>query len=312
MKPFVSICIPAYKHEQYLQRLFDSIAEQTFRDFEVVVTDDSDDLSVQNLIEKYREKFVLRYFKNAVPLGMPANWNKAIASAKGEWIKLMHDDDWFADRESLKIFADYTSSNNKFIVSAYMNCYEANSEKNQIIEISNTWTKKLLSDHNVLFARNVIGPPSVTLIHNSIKQEYNEQLRWRVDIEYYIKVLNEGHNITFINQPLINIGLSDLQVTNSCFNNPAVELPEGFFLLEKYGVTALKNIWVYDAWWRLLRNMGIRSKNQLKQYVNKEWPPLLIKIVQDLSRVNKTLIKNGIVSKTLMTLSYLKNISSIN
>jgi len=309
INPLISICIPAYKHVQYLQRLLDSIVQQTFKDFEVVITDDSDDLSVQELTKKYSGKFILRYFKNAVPLGMPANWNKAIATAKGEWIKLMHDDDWFADPESLQIFTDHTSSKNKFIASAYMNCYEDDPEKNHVVAISTVWKKRLFKDPNILFAQNVIGPPSVTLVHNSIKHEYDEQLRWRVDIEYYIRVLNEGHNIMYINQPLIKIGLSSLQVTNSCFNNPAVELPEGLLLLQKHGVAALQNIWVYDAWWRLFRNMDIRSEGELKQYVNKEWPAVIIKIIQDLSRVNKTLIKNGIVSKTLMILSYLKNIS---
>ncbi|MGZ5190970.1 MAG: glycosyltransferase family 2 protein, partial [Flavisolibacter sp.] len=38
MKPFVSICIPAYKRPDFLIRLLDSIRVQTFKDFEVIVT----------------------------------------------------------------------------------------------------------------------------------------------------------------------------------------------------------------------------------------------------------------------------------
>jgi glycosyltransferase involved in cell wall biosynthesis len=60
----ISICIPAYKRVNYLRRLLDSIAIQTFRDFEVIITDDSDDLSVKELSYLYKDKFQLCYHKN--------------------------------------------------------------------------------------------------------------------------------------------------------------------------------------------------------------------------------------------------------
>jgi glycosyltransferase involved in cell wall biosynthesis len=41
MNPLISICIPAYKRTEFLQRLLDSIDIQTFKNFEVIVTDDS-------------------------------------------------------------------------------------------------------------------------------------------------------------------------------------------------------------------------------------------------------------------------------
>ena len=39
----ISICIPAYKHPDFLKRLLDSISIQSFRDFEVIISDDSPD-----------------------------------------------------------------------------------------------------------------------------------------------------------------------------------------------------------------------------------------------------------------------------
>src|SRR5688572_3851259 len=104
--PLISICIPAYKHTDYLERLLHSIAEQTFTDFEVIVTDDSPDESVQQLCERYKPLFVLRYFKNSPALGSPENWNAGIRKASGKWIKMMHDDDWFSGADSLQQFAN--------------------------------------------------------------------------------------------------------------------------------------------------------------------------------------------------------------
>jgi glycosyltransferase involved in cell wall biosynthesis len=54
--PFISICIPAYKRTNYLKRLLDSIVLQNFHDFEVIISDDSNDNSVSELIHDFKEK----------------------------------------------------------------------------------------------------------------------------------------------------------------------------------------------------------------------------------------------------------------
>jgi len=101
MNPFISICIPTYKRIQYLKRLLNSIAIQNFKDFEVIITDDSPSGDVNDLCDRYKNKIQINYYKNPAPLGTPENWNESIRHAKGEWIKLMHDDDWFANEDSL-------------------------------------------------------------------------------------------------------------------------------------------------------------------------------------------------------------------
>ena len=61
--PFISICIPAYKHVEYLQRLLDSVLRQTYTDYEIVITDDSPDNSVAELVERYQSKTEIRYYQ---------------------------------------------------------------------------------------------------------------------------------------------------------------------------------------------------------------------------------------------------------
>ncbi len=306
MQPFISICIPAYRRVQYLKRLLDSIIIQTFKDFEIIVSDDSPDSSVQDLLVNYKEKFALKYFKNQSALGTPANWNFCISKAEGEWIKLMHDDDWFATSKSLQVFADYTNQNKKFIFSAYTNYFEDDSKQHQMF-MPAKWGKKILKEPNVLLAYNVIGPPSVTMLYKSIGLRYDERLKWRVDMEYYIRVLQEQQGFAYINQSLINVGISASQVTQSCLYNPSVELPEGYILLEKHGINSLKNIWVYDAWWRLLRNMHIRDEKELRSYKDERWPHIIIKMLKHLNKVPDKLLKQGVISKTAMSISYLFN-----
>jgi len=311
MDPFVSICIPAYKRVSYLKRLLDSLAIQTFRNFEVIITDDSDDLSVKELTHLYEDKFHLYYHKNIRTLGTPANWNSGISLARGEWIKLMHDDDWFTDKESLALFCSYSNKGAKFIFSAYSNFFDGEVEKIEHKYFPASWKDKILKEPNILLAKNVIGPPSVTMLHKSVRLVYDEKLKWRVDMEFYIRVLKQELKFTYIDKLLINVGISESQVTQSCIYEPSVELPEGYILLEKHGVNPLKNIWVYDAWWRLLRNMEIRNYETLQKYVPKKWPLVIQKMVKDLAAIPPFLLKNGVSSKTLMSISYLKNYSFI-
>ncbi|MEJ7679536.1 MAG: glycosyltransferase [Segetibacter sp.] len=94
--PLISICIPAYKNLEYLKRLLESISVQTFKDFEVVITDDTNNSSVSDYIHDKRWDFQISYYKNETVLGSPQNWNAAVNHSKGEWIKIMHYDDWFS------------------------------------------------------------------------------------------------------------------------------------------------------------------------------------------------------------------------
>ena len=307
MTPIISICIAAYNRTLFLERLFNSIQIQTFKNFEVIVTDDSKGTEVEALCRKFEAQFELIYRKNNPALGTPANWNEAIKHARGEWIKLMHDDDWFAGEESLQLFAKATTGNNKFIFSAYSNVFEnTGTSKEKYFPVS--WHKRIVSNPVILLNRNVIGPPSVTLIHKSAAYQYDTSMKWRVDIDFYIRLLKHEKTFSYINTPLINVGISDSQVTNSCIDKPEVELPEGLLLLKKYGVKPLQNILVYDAWWRILRNVGVRGRNDLERYTRyNEWPSVIQKMVLHQSKIPQPVLKIGLFSKLFMSLSYVAN-----
>jgi glycosyltransferase involved in cell wall biosynthesis len=304
--PFISICIPAYKRLPYLKRLLDSIAEQRYSHYEVIISDDSDDDTVYNYLLSLINLSQIQYFKNSPSLGTPANWNAAISKAKGDWIKIMHDDDWFSTKDSLQKFVDATLQGPKFIYSAYSNFIETEDRYQPILHNSSQ-LDSILRQPLLLLSENIIGPPSVTLFHKSILEKYDERMKWRVDLEYYIRVLIKEKEVYYIQDKIINVGVSESQVTNYCINVPKVEIPEGYILLDKYGTTPLRNIIVFDAWWRILRNCQIRSEMDLIQFGDINWPSAILQIVSFQSKFSSTKLKNGFISKILMTLSYLQN-----
>ena len=101
----VSICVPAYKNPVGVERLLESIKVQSFTDYEVVVTDDSPDGSVEEVVRRAEVPGIV-YVRNAVRKGATGNWNEAVRHASGEYIKIMHHDDWFTDRDCLARFVE--------------------------------------------------------------------------------------------------------------------------------------------------------------------------------------------------------------
>jgi glycosyltransferase involved in cell wall biosynthesis len=305
---FFSICIPAYKNTEFLKRLLDSITLQTFKDFEVIICDDSRENNVEVFCNLYKNNFDIRYFRNPYPLGSPENWNEAIRQAKGEWIKLMHDDDWFAHASSLEEFAHAIRDNPEtdFFFSAYSNYY-FDDVKYKEFRITPWWFRQLNKDPVILFSRNVIGAPSVVIYKRSLQIEYDRNIKWLVDIDFYIRVLGETKPV-YIDKALIHIGIGKEQITRDCFRKRPVEIPESFHLLKKTGLRHLQNIIVYDAWWRLMRNLEIKTENEIFESGYHEAIPGVIKrIIKFQKGIPTSILNNGVLSKTFMAIGYLFN-----
>jgi glycosyltransferase involved in cell wall biosynthesis len=99
----VSVIVPNYNHSNYLRKRLDSIFNQTFQDFEVILLDDaSTDNSVEILNEYRRHQKVSHFIINEMNSGSTfKQWQKGIELAKGEFIWIAESDDW-ADEDFLK------------------------------------------------------------------------------------------------------------------------------------------------------------------------------------------------------------------
>jgi len=305
--PFISICIPAYQRVSYLERLLESIMAQDYPHFEVVVTDDSPDGSVRDLVGHYQERLPLRYYKNGTALGTPENWNEGIRQAKGEWIKIMHDDDWFVGRSALGTFAAtvslYPEAN--FVFSAYNNVREPTGAV-QEVRVSPLNQTLLRRSPWCLLGENYIGNPSCTLFKKMDNLFFDKNFKWVVDFEFYIRYLDISPVFEYIDEALINVGINDSQVTNYTFGVTTVQVPENHLLLIKNGVQHLKSLVVYDYFWRLYRNLDIHSVGQVSAAgYESPLPPTLRSMIRWQSHVPAFLLKNGYSSKTLMLLHYL-------
>lgn len=93
--PFFSVVIPTYRRAALLEQAVASVLAQTFRDFEVVVSDDdpSSATTAEALAIGTRHDVAVRVIRNLGDHGQSGNTNNGIRHAQGRWIKLLHDDD---------------------------------------------------------------------------------------------------------------------------------------------------------------------------------------------------------------------------
>jgi glycosyltransferase involved in cell wall biosynthesis len=306
LSPIISICIPAYKHIDYLERLLNSISTQTFKDFEVVITDDSPDESVGILLKKYTSLFKIHYHKNMSALGTPENWNESIRKANGDWIKLMHNDDWFATEEALQTFYDAIRQNpfTDFFFSAFQNI-EAYSGKKKSVRMS--FADKLFFKSNPyhLLKKVYIGNPSCTIVRKNLNIWYDKRYKFIVDFDYYIRVIQQTKMPVYIDKVLLNIGFHDEQVTTYTKYNPAVQIPENITFLNEQKRDILKNIVVFDYYWRLIRNLKINSKEKLISFLGNIKPNRqILSMINFQKKIPESLLKTGIASKFFMISLY--------
>ncbi len=98
----ISIVIPTHKRVDLLERLLDSIAVQTWQDFEIIVVDDAspnmDDY--RQLIARQTKRWpALQYVRLQANSGAPAARNEGIRRARGTWVALVDDDDEWLPRK---------------------------------------------------------------------------------------------------------------------------------------------------------------------------------------------------------------------
>lgn len=305
LDPLVSICIPAYRQPALLERCLSSIAMQTYKRVEVLVSDDSPDDGVKIVAERFVHQLRMNYVRNDFPLGPPANWNAALRMARGEYVMVLHHDDSFALPESLSLFlrafqndpaVDFVFARNSSIELA---------SKGHSYARQNFLT--YYADPELLLTGNTIGAPSNLMLKASAVEWYNEKLKWVVDIEMYIRLFRKKAVFDYIDKFLVNIGIHAEQVTNECIGDFDILLYENIVVAsdEKFRLRSLK---LYDFYWRLLRNAGIRTIEALinLQISEDELPAFIRQIVSFQRKLPLALLRVGAVSKIFMTLAYLQ------
>lgn len=95
--PLVSILMPAYRHEKFVEQAVRSVWDQTYRNIELLVCDDHspDGTYARALALADESPIPMRMFRNEANLGITGTLNFLLGQARGEWIALLPSDDFY-------------------------------------------------------------------------------------------------------------------------------------------------------------------------------------------------------------------------
>jgi len=260
--PKVSVCIPAYQQPVLLARALQSLLEQDYRDYEVIVTDDSADAAVEQVCREYAPRLPLHYFRNRPPQGTPENWNVAMRLARGDYIKILHHDDWFTTAQALGAYVRLLDEHPEADF-AFSGSLELNNRGELVhqYQLTPAQLRRIRRQPGILFCNNLVGVPSATLFRRQPELFFDPQFKWVVDVDYYIRLLQRGRPFAFSPEPLISVSiLSPDQVTSACTNNPRVEIGEHLALYGKLLAAGGVRLPIFNHMLNLCRRFGITNE----------------------------------------------------
>lgn len=168
LHPKVSVVMPAYNAERYISRAIESILNQTFKDFELIIINDASTDSTLSIINKYIKKDKrIKVISNKKNLQIAASLNIGITKAKSNIVARMDADD-YSIRNRLELQYKLLEKHSDIaIVGAYM--YVVN-EQNKVLTIRKYPTK---SDDlkKVMFRYSPFAHP-VVMYRKKVIQEF--------------------------------------------------------------------------------------------------------------------------------------------
>lgn len=187
MSPFFTVIIPTYNRAGLLQEAIQSVFNQTFEDFELIVVDDHSTDDTKNIVDAFCDNRI-QYIVNNRTKGPSGTRNSGMLKARGKWIAFLDDDDvWLPQKLSLQYKkiqeVDHTTG---LIYTGYASYdFDKKQEISRYIPDKKGWIQ------NDLLYKNYIGTISVVAIKNDILKKVDkmdENMYMFEDGEFYVRI----------------------------------------------------------------------------------------------------------------------------
>ncbi len=262
--PVISICIPTYNQTHYLRKTLSSIFSQKEVSIEVIISDDSSTEDVFNLVKEFRVFHPdINFQRNLPSLGSPRNWDYAISLATGDFIKIMHHDEWFVDDYALSKMLKIAMVNKESLLVSASLLIDRGVHKTFGTNQANI--QEIQNEPERLILANIFGSPSAIFFHRSLVQVFDEGLIWLVDIEFYVRFLMKNKQLIYIEDALYCSVMDVHNITNDCLYNAELQLAEYSYLFRKYirRFSHLKQLDYFYKIYKIILLTGYQKKHVL-------------------------------------------------
>jgi glycosyltransferase involved in cell wall biosynthesis len=221
-QPLVSVCIPVYNTELYIKETMDCLVNQTYKNLEVIFSDNCCTDKTIEIIKSYNDPRV-KIFKNKINMGHVYNFRKVLSYATGKYMKLIGADDGMeldAIEKAVAIFED-EKYKDVALVNSYCTIINNKSEKVLIKKFifggglySSYWAIR----SNFIYGSHAVGDPNCSLFKKSDydkipEPKFRNGNDWTLDLDMHMELLLNG-KLFIIPKPLGRFRISPQSTSN--------------------------------------------------------------------------------------------------
>ena len=184
--PTVSVIIPTHNRAKMLKRAIQSVLDQTFSDFEIIIIDDASTDASDELVASFKDQRI-RYIRHDSNKGGSAARNTGIRSATGKYIAFLDSDDtWLPEKLQLQIqhFENLTTD-----VGVVYTGLTVISQNNSVI--GNSIPTASGNIQSTIYAENCVGPLSTAMVRRDCLNKvglFDEDLPACQDWDLFIRI----------------------------------------------------------------------------------------------------------------------------
>lgn len=202
--PMISVIVPCYNSTKTLPRTLDSLVNQTYKDFEVVIVDDGSNDNVKEVVEQYKDALTVSFVQQA-NAGVSAARNHGIEDAKGMYVCFLDSDDVYSPcflekslASCLRLKADTVLSYMSRDVGKVEKDYSSVTVNPKAIEINDfmrhfMYNKENITFCSLLYNRMVLNENSIRFVPNT---------RYGEDLEFAWKYMTKCKNGVILNEKM--------------------------------------------------------------------------------------------------------------
>ncbi|DAB29786.1 MAG TPA: hypothetical protein CFH84_07495 [Sulfurimonas sp. UBA12504] len=217
--PKVSVLITAYNYGHYIGDAIQSVLDQTFDDFELIILDNQSTDDTIDVVNTFIEKDTrIKFIVNKTNIGMFRNYNEGLLHARGEYIKFLNADDKFHPQILEKFVKILDKYHDVSLVTSHRQYFHSSAEiqKTNFSGLQDAKEMILLALSKI----NFIGEPTTVMFRreNLNVGLFDTSLIFFADLDMWLRQLSVG-NLYIVNEVLSYVRKHEAQGTQELRGN---------------------------------------------------------------------------------------------
>ena len=207
--PLVSVFIPAYNAEPFVSQAIESVLNQTYQNFELIIIDDGSTDQTRQILTTYEAHPKVTIHHHPHNKGMAPTWNEGLALGQGEFIAKLDADDFYEPDYLQTIVEFFQNHPSVGLAFSGLNLIYPDGRSEPEMAFLNSWARGRRAFLASLLRLCSIRSPTVCVRRDCYKQlgGFNETMKIHVDWEMWVRIA-ANYPVGFIARRLANYRMS--------------------------------------------------------------------------------------------------------